>query len=85
MENNELSIKFVNGKNYIGPALLEKILADRDEKIERIERITERRRRQCAAKTKEELDGILVPEEFKIGWKIRRNGDGVLHFWIYTK
>ena len=69
MENNELSIKFVNGKNYIGPALLEKILADRDEKIERIERITERRRRQCAAKTKEELEGILVPEEFKIWGK----------------
>ena len=66
MENNELSIKFVDGKNYICPALLEKILADRDEKIKRIERITERRRRQCAAKTKEEFDNILVPEEFKI-------------------
>lgn len=66
MGDNELSIKFVNGKNYICPTLLEKILVDRDEKIKRIELVTERRRRQRAAKTKEERDRISIPNEFAI-------------------
>lgn len=66
MGDNELSIKSVNGKNYICPALLEKILNDRDEKISRIERATETRRRQYTAKTREELDNITIPEDFKI-------------------
>lgn len=66
MGDNELSIKIVNGKNYISPTLLEKILVDRDEKIKRIELVTERRRRQRAAKTKEERDRISIPNEFAI-------------------
>lgn len=66
MDNQELMIKTVNGKNYICPALLEKILLDRDDKIKRIERVTDRRRMQCKAKTKEEFDNIPIPDEFKI-------------------
>ena len=53
MDDNELSIKSVNGRNYICPALLEKMLIDRDEKIGRIERATETRRKQYTAKTRE--------------------------------
>lgn len=66
MDKNELSIKSVNGRNYICPALLEKILSDRDEKIRRIERATETRRKQYTAKTQEELNNIPIPEDFKI-------------------
>lgn len=66
MDENELSIKSVNGRNYICPALLEKILSDRDEKIRRIERATETRRKQYTAKTQEELDNIPIPGDFKI-------------------
>lgn len=80
--DNELSIKSVNGKNYICPALLEKILSDRDEKISRIERATETRRRQYTAKTREELDNISIPEDF---WRLCRMGNGVLHFRICIK
>lgn len=73
MDESELSIKSVNGRNYICPALLEKILDDRDEKTRRIERATETRRKQYAAKTKEEWDNIPIPDDFKIfedyaGW-----------------
>lgn len=35
MSEQELKIKSINGKNYISPALLEKILADRDYKIKK--------------------------------------------------
>lgn len=66
MYDKELSIQYINGKNYICPSLLEKILNDRDEKIKRIEQATETRRKQCTAKTKEELDSIPVPDDFKI-------------------
>lgn len=66
MSDNKLKIQIVNNKNYIPPFLLEKILSDRDEKIKRIEQITERRRRQCAAKTQEEWDSIPIPNEFAV-------------------
>jgi len=66
MDRHELSIKSVNGRNYICTVLLEKILSDRDEKIRRIERATETRRKQYTAKTKEELDNIPIPDDFKI-------------------
>lgn len=65
MRDQELSIKYINGKNYISPALLERILADRDYKIKKIELATETRKRQCLAKTKEEFDNIPIPEDFK--------------------
>lgn len=65
MSNQELVIQSINGKNYISPALLEKILADRDYKIRRIERATETRKRQYLAKTKEEFYNIPIPEDFK--------------------
>ena len=65
MSEQELKIKSINGKNYISPALLEKILADRDYKIKKIEQATETRKKQVLAKTKEEFDNIPIPEDFK--------------------
>ena len=66
MSNPNLTIKNVDGKNYICPELIEQILLDRDSKINRIKQATDIRRKQVNAKTKEEFDNIQIPEDFKI-------------------
>ncbi len=64
MSNEELCIEIKDGKNYISPALLERILEDRDRSIHRIEKVTDYFRKRRAAATQEEYDSIKIPEEF---------------------
>lgn len=80
MRDQESSIKSINRRNYISPALLEKIFSDRDYKIKKIELATETRKKQCLAKPKEEIDNIPIPEDFKFFGDLANE---VMEFYIF--
>ncbi len=66
MEDTIYEITTENDKNIISPDLLEEMLSDRDRSIGRIQRATEIRRKQLAAKNEAEYNAIPIPDEFLI-------------------